>query len=62
MSAVDGGDESIEALRARLDAIVFSDPPMLPSVGQLIPRTWLLAMTFLRALRDGRDPTDSARG
>ena len=21
-----------------------------------IPRTWILAMTFLRALRDGRDP------
>ena len=61
MSAIEGGDESIEALRARLDAIVFSEPPMLPSVGQLVPRTWLLAMTFLRALRDGRDPTLAAR-
>ena len=59
MSAVEGGDESIDALRKRLDDIVFSDPPLLPSVGQLVPRTWLLAMTFLRALRDGRDPVEA---
>ena len=26
----------------RLDSPIFSDPPILPSVGQLIPRTWLL--------------------
>jgi len=59
LCAIDGGDEAIEALRFRLDDIVFSDPPMLPSVGQLVPRTWLLAMTFLRALRDGRDPVEA---
>ena len=29
----------------RLEEIVFAEPPLLPSVGQLIPRTWLLAMT-----------------
>ena len=36
-------------------------PPLLPSVGQTIPRTWLQAMAFLRSLRDGRDPVAAAR-
>lgn len=31
-------------------------PPLLPCIGMAIPRTWILAMSFLRALRDGRDP------
>ena len=49
------------ALRTKLEDMVLAKPPLLPSVGQTIPRTWLQAMSFLRALRDGRDPTLAAR-
>jgi hypothetical protein len=41
--------------------MVLSKPPLLPSVGQMIPRTWLQAMSFVRAVRDGRDPVLAAR-
>ena len=56
MCAVAGGDLSLKHLKSRLEAIVLAKPPLLPSVGQAIPRNWLLATTFLRALRDGRSP------
>ena len=54
--AIAGGDASLAALRSRLEAIVLAKPPLLPCIGMAIPRTWILAMSFLRALRDGRDP------
>jgi len=54
--AVAGGDASLANLRSRLEAIVLAKPPLLPCIGMAIPRTWILAMGFLRALRDGRDP------
>ena len=34
-----------------LEAIVLAKPPLLPCIGMAIPRTWILAMSFLRALR-----------
>ena len=61
VSAVAGGDASLLALRARLEELVLGKPPLLPSVGQTIPRSWLVAMSYLRALRDGRDPVAAAR-
>ena len=54
--AIAGGDASLTNLRTRLEAIVLAKPPLLPCIGMAIPRTWILAMGFLRALRDGRDP------
>ena len=54
--AITGGDSSLAALRSRLETIVLAKPPLLPCIGMAIPRTWILAMSFLRALRDGRDP------
>ena len=54
--AVAGGDASLSNLRTRLETIVLAKPPLLPCIGMAIPRTWILAMGFLRALRDGRDP------
>ena len=61
ISAVQGGDLSLLALRHRLEEIVFGKPPLLPSVGQTIPKSWMQAMSFLRALRDGRNPVAAAR-
>ena len=61
VSSVTEGTQSIDALRARLEGIVFAEPPLLPSCNAPISRTMVLTTTFLRALRDGRDPIDSAR-
>jgi hypothetical protein len=61
ISAVQGGDLSLLALRHRLEEIVFGKPPLLPSVGQTIPKSWMQAMSFLRALRAGRNPVAAAR-
>ena len=61
VSCIAGGDASLAALRVRLEEMVFAKPPLLPSVGQMIPRTWLLAIAYVRALRDGRDPIAAAR-
>ena len=60
VSCIAGGDASLDFLRQRLEELVFAKPPLLSSVGQMIPRTWLLAMAYLRALRDGRDPIAAA--
>ena len=61
VSCVAGGDASLASLRAKLEDLVTAKPPLLPSVGQMMPRTWLFAMAYIRALRDGRDPTNAAR-
>ena len=61
VSCIEGGDETLLVLRQKLEDMVLSKPPLLPSVGQTIPRTWLQAMSFLRAVRDGRDPVLAAR-
>ena len=36
-------------------------PPLLPCVGQLLPRSWQAAMAMLRALRDGRAVTGAVQ-
>ena len=61
VSSIEGGEATLQSLRTRLETILLAKPPLLPSVGQTIPRTWILAMTFLRALRDGRDPIEAAK-
>lgn len=61
VSCIAGGDATLLALRTHLEEMVLTKPPMLPSVGQTIPRTWLQAMAFLRALRDGRDAVSATR-
>ena len=42
-------------------ALTLAKPPMLLSVGQVIPRSWVYAASMLRAMRDGRDPIATAR-
>ena len=61
ISSIAGGEASLTALRNKLENILTVKPPMLPSVGQTIPRTWILAMSYLRSLRDGRDPIAGAK-
>ena len=56
VSSIAGGDASLRGLKTRLENVVLSKPPLLPCVGMSIPRTWLLAISFLRAIRDGRVP------
>ena len=58
MSAVSGGDPMPREFHERLESLVFAEPPILPWSAS-VPRTWLLAMTYLRALRDGRDPVEA---
>ena len=55
------GGAALEELRKRLETIVLATPPLLRSVGQTIPRSWLNAMSAMRALRDGREPLAVAR-
>ena len=55
--SAEGGDASLKAALARLESLVLREPPLLPCVGQLLPRSWQAAMAMLRALRDGRDVT-----
>ena len=38
VTTVPGGENSLDALKARIEAVLFSDPPLLPSVGMIIPR------------------------
>ena len=54
--SVKGGGASLEALRERLESLVLCEPPLLPCVGRVLPRSGQAAMTVVRALRDGRDP------
>ena len=61
VSCIEGGDATILLVRQKLEELVLRKPPLLPSVGQFIPKTWLQAMSFLRAVRDGRDPVLAAR-
>ena len=61
VSSVAGGEKTLEALRAQLEEICSSSPPLLLSIGQTIPRSWSYACSMLRALRDGRDPLATAR-
>ena len=61
VSCIEGGDATLAVLKTKLEELVLCKPPLLPSVGQMIPRTWLQAIAFLRSLRDGRDPVAAAR-
>ena len=61
VSCIEGGDATLDALRVKLEEMVLAKPPLLPSVGQTIPKTWLQAIAYLRSLRDGRDPIAAAR-
>ena len=57
-----GGEPTMEAMKARLEEILYAeDPKWLPQVGQLVSRDAYLTSVFIRALRDGREPIDSAR-
>ena len=61
-SAISGGDASIDGLKTRVNSVIFAEGgSVLPSVYQAITRTVYLSTVFLRALRDGREPIDSAR-
>ena len=60
-SSVTEGGPSLEAVRAKWEGICMSEPPLLPTCGMGLNRTMVLTTVFLRAIRDGRDPIDSAR-
>mmetsp|Transcript_70046 Transcript_70046/g.210451 ORF Transcript_70046/g.210451 Transcript_70046/m.210451 type:complete len:1272 (-) Transcript_70046:33-3848(-) len=60
--SVDGGENTLEALRAQLEALVKQQgPPLLPSACHHVPNNWLSAMELVRAVRDGRVPLAAAR-
>ena len=61
VSAISGGEASVDSFRQRLEALVFAEPPLLQTIGAPVSRAISLTMVFLRALRDGRHPEDSAR-
>ena len=52
-SGVAGGEGTADEVRERLESIACAKPPLLPSIGFEIPQSWVPAITFLRALRDG---------
>ena len=56
-----GGGKSLAAARQRLESLVLREPPLLPCIGQVLPRDWLAAMALVRALRDGRDAAASVQ-
>ena len=58
--AAEGGDVSLLALYAHLHTLFTSSPPLLPSVGLTIPRSWLPALALPAALRDGAEPHAAA--
>jgi hypothetical protein len=59
--AAEGGGASLLGLYEQVKAIVYAEPPLLPSVGAVVPRTWQPALALIPALRDGRDPLPAAR-
>ena len=56
-----GGEPCMDALKGVLEGILFAENKLLPQVGTTVTRDVFLTSTFIRALRDGRDPIDSAR-
>lgn len=60
-SALPGGEQSGEAVRTQLEALSCATPPLLPSMGFVIPHAWCAPIAFLRALRDGVPPAEAAR-
>ena len=60
-SGVPGGEATGEDVRARLEAIACAKPPLLPSIGFAIPQSWVPAICFMRALRDGLPPGEATR-
>ena len=68
VSAFLGAERSVDEMRQRMEKVITQpasadglEPALLPSVGSTISRTLFLTMIFVRALRDGREPVDSAR-
>ena len=59
--AAEGGTASLLALRAHLETLVTAQPPLLPSAGTVIPRSWLPALALGPALRDGKEPIAAAQ-
>ena len=54
--ASEGGDASLLALREHLYTILSASPPLLPSIGFVLPKSWLPALALPAALREGRSP------
>lgn len=60
-SSVSGGEATGDDVREQLEAIACAHPPLLPSIGFTIPQSWMPAITFLRALRDGLPHGEATR-
>jgi len=61
ISSSASGDVSIGALKTRVEQVLSYESKLLPHVGQLVTRNHFLTSVFIRAVRDGREPIDSAR-
>ena len=61
ISSVSGGGPSLLKLRGILEGIARSQPPLLLSIGQTIPKSWVYAIAMLRAIRDGADAVAAAK-
>ena len=61
VSAVTDYASTVEEVKKRIEGMLFTEPPLVPGLNRPINRTMVLTTVFLRALRDGRDPIDSAR-
>ena len=61
VSAVSGGEATLKELRDHLAALTRAQPPLLPSAGYVIPRSYVPALAAVLALRDGRDALRAAR-
>lgn len=53
--AAEGGDASLLALRHHLHTILTTKPPLLPSIGFVLPNSWAAALALPAALREGLD-------
>lgn len=52
--AAEGGDASLLALREHLHTLLSASPPLLPSIGFVLPNSWVPALALPATLREGR--------
>lgn len=58
--AAEGGDASLLALREHLHTLLSATPPLVPSIGFVIPNSWAPALALPVALREGHSSSPSA--
>ena len=53
-------EPTLAALRGTLEEMALAKPPLLPSVGYMIPRAWRPAIKVVHALRDAHESRELA--